>query len=154
MRCPVLLDHGTALGPATLAAGRAHGQRLAQDIGNDGFARCAWLSAEVGTSFSHQVRKTRSASELARARDEYIAFLENVLAGRVRVEKSAYQLHSVVGQLYLDKGFALLPESAKAALPFEAGAHHLLQAASGFEDERHIELWERYSFMLNKLPIA
>lgn len=137
---------------AALQVAREHGRHIGARFAQDGFVRCARLTSELFITSS--ASQDEHDPDQARARDEYIPFVEAVLRGEVRTTAHRDVLDSAVGQQYLNRGFAALPDTERAAAAFEAGARHLLDAASNPTDERHISNWQRYAFMLGKLPEA
>jgi hypothetical protein len=134
---------------AALQSARERGRRIGTRFAQDSFVRCAHLASEL--FFANRASRDEHDADLARARDAYIPFLEAALLGDVPTTAYRDVLHSAVGQQYLNRGFALLPDTERAAVAFEAGARHLLDAASNPTDERYISNWERYAFMLGHL---
>lgn len=140
-------------GRAAIADARENGVRIASFFRDDSFVRCAWLASELALSSRswHHVRFSERKHDAAKR--EYLAFLESALSGHVRTEMPMYLLHYSVGQHYLDEGFANLPNTERAASFFESGARHLVDAAASATDGRYVDNWQRYAFMLNKLPL-
>jgi hypothetical protein len=139
---------------ARILAGQAQGQRLAQHHGGDAAVRCASLATTLWLSRSQGLAEHFSDAQRSTAREAYIAFLEGARRGAPAVEARPYLLDVTLGQLLLDQGFGLLPDGLAAAPWFERGAAHLLDAAAAPDDERYIGNWQRYAFMLAKLPAA
>ena len=123
-------------GLAFLKGARGMASGIAKRFEQDVFVRCAWLG----------IRKDREA------RLELVALQEDALRGTVQIAMPAYRIHYRFGQMYLDRGFKLLPHTEKAGEQFELGARHLLDAATDATDRRYADNWKRYSFMLGKLP--
>jgi nucleotide-binding universal stress UspA family protein len=146
-------DASDADGDAVVLAGREHGLDIAARFGDDSFVRCAWLLSENFVMNYYRFEDRFRDSERVAAREAYLAFLESALAGEVRTETSPSRLHSAVGEMYLDKGFDVLPRTDRAAPLFETGARHLLDAAASAPDYRYLNDYTRYLFMLEKLPL-
>jgi hypothetical protein len=138
---------------ALVLAGREHGQDIAARFSDDGFVRCAWLWSENLLMNNYRFEDRFRDNERVATRDAYLALLERALAGEVRTETSPSSLHGAVGEMYLDKGFDLLPRTDRAAPFFETGARHLLDAAASAPDHRYLNDYTRYLFMLEKLPL-
>jgi hypothetical protein len=151
-RVAFLLSADAVDGDALVLAGREHGQDIAARFGDDSFVRCAWLWSENLLMNNYRFEDRFRNSERVAVRDAYLTFLESALAGEVRTERSPSSLHGAVGEMYLDKGFDLLPRTDRAAPFFETGARHLLDAAASAPDHRYLGDYTRYLFMLEKLP--
>jgi hypothetical protein len=137
---------------AVLFDARAHGAPIAKRFRDESFVRCAFLDSEA--RMSREALRSGRISEKERTRliDEYIAFLEGALRGKVRTDTHRDELQSRLGQLYFDRGLDVLPDTAKAAPLFETGAKHVLDAASNPTQLEPIN-WKRYQFVLSKLPV-
>ena len=138
---------------AILQAGK-HSRDIAAPFADNSFVRCAYLYSEVRMVNDFPFNRHFSDGERTLARDNYRQFMESAIAGDVTTDTAPYRLHYAVGQLYLDTGYKLLPNKDKAAPLFEAGAMHLLDAASSATDEAYINNWKNYRHMLEKLPLA
>jgi hypothetical protein len=139
---------------AVLQSARAEGIAVAERFKDDSFVRCAYLEAEL--QLENSARRSREKSDKgrrAKARADFISFMESALRGEVRTDTYRDVLQSAIGQNYLDAGFELLPDISMAAPLFEAGAKHVCDAGANPTDDRYLSNWRRYAFMLNKLPI-
>jgi hypothetical protein len=134
--------------------GRKDGRRIIARFQEDSFVRCAQITSESWFMNNLRLRQRFSDKERASVRDEFMVFLERAVNGEARTDTFPADLHYTLGQLYLDKGFELLPSADRAAPLFEKGAVHLLDAAADPIEERYIDNWTRYAFMLEKLPLA
>ncbi len=133
--------------------GRELGIPIAQRFRDESFVRCAFLASEERITSAYGLEERFSNGQREKARDDYRAFIESALRGKVRTDVYRDVLQSFAGHIYLDQGFELLPDTAKAAHLFETGARYILDAASNMTDERHLQNWTRYAFMLQKLSL-
>ncbi|MGH8251085.1 MAG: hypothetical protein ACREVI_10400 [Steroidobacteraceae bacterium] len=134
--------------------GRDRGRVLAERFIDNSFVRCAALYSELAI-FNHDLSGERfSDRDRSAARDAFLAFMEEAARGQHATDTHPSAVLYAAGQLHLDKGFDALPNREKAASHFETGARFLLDAAANPADERHIDNWTRYAFMLEKLPLA
>jgi len=132
---------------------RQHGALIAQRFRDESFVRCAFLASEARIANRVGLQERFSQAERKKARDDYLAFIESALRGEVPTDTYRDVLQSYVGQSYFDRGFEVLPDTAKAAPLFEIGARHVFDAASNPTDERYLGNWRRYAGMLDDLPL-
>lgn len=133
---------------------RAHGRRLAARFADDAFVQCARVGSEIAVTNGTRLYDRFTDVDRAEAREASIAFFERAVRGDLPTAAAPGVLHSTLGQRLLDRGFARLPDMAAAAVDFEAGARHLLDAGATRIDDRNIADWRRYAFMLDKVPAA
>ncbi len=137
----------------TVMKRRARGLRIAERFRDSTYVRCAKLASDVLLMGNYLIRKRFGNEERETITDQYMALLESALSGMIETDTYPSVLHYIVGQLYLNMGFRLLPNVDRAAPLFEAGGRHLLDAASNPKDRRYIDNWKRYAFALKKLPM-
>lgn len=138
-------------------AGRERTRALFVRYADDPQVRCAWLGSEARMADNYglgeyypQIKQGRQEIET-----ELIVFLEDVLAGKVKVSPNPSNLRYRLGLVYVDQAYHALRvgrDMQRAGLLFEAGGKHLIMAAAKAGHSQNVDRWYAYNDGISSLP--